>query len=62
MSKVNLFYVSILLSAMQARVDYLVTLNRKHFMDDPGVAQRSGLRIGTPGEALCWVRGQISAE
>jgi predicted nucleic acid-binding protein len=51
--------VAILLAAMQAGVDYLVTLNRKHFLDDPGVAQSSGLRIGTPGDALAWVRGRI---
>ena len=54
--------VSIVLAAMQAQVDYLVTLNRKHFIDDPGVALKAGLRIGTPGEALGWVRGQISTE
>jgi predicted nucleic acid-binding protein len=54
--------VPIVLAAMQAKVDYLVTLNRKHFMDDPDVALQAGLRIGTPGDALSWVRGQISAE
>ena len=52
--------VPILLAALQARVDFLVTLNRKHFLDDPMVAQRSGLRIGTPGDALAWVRNQFS--
>lgn len=54
--------VPIVLAAMQAKVDYLVTLNRKHFIDDPGVAQRAGLRIGTPGDALGWVRGQFTVE
>ena len=54
--------VPILLAAMQAKVDYLVTLNRKHFIDDPNVAQGSGLRIGTPGDALSWVREKISTE
>jgi len=53
--------VPIVLAAMGAKVDYLVTLNRKHFIDDPGVAQKSGLRIGTPGDALHWVREQISS-
>jgi predicted nucleic acid-binding protein len=53
--------VPILLSAINAQVDYLVTLNRRHFIDDPDVAGRTGLRIGTPGDALHWVRGQISA-
>jgi predicted nucleic acid-binding protein len=54
--------VPILLAALQSRVDYLVTLNRKHFIDDPGVARRTGLKIGTPGDALEWVREQISDE
>jgi predicted nucleic acid-binding protein len=49
----------ILVAAAQAEVDYLVTLNRKHFLDDPQAAVRSGLRIGSPGEALAWVRGQL---
>ena len=35
--------VPIVLAAMQAGVDYLVTFNRRHFIDDPGVAARSGL-------------------
>jgi len=54
--------VPIILAAMQAKVDYLVTLNRKHFIDDPDVALQAGFRIGTPGDALIWVRGQISSE
>jgi hypothetical protein len=52
--------VPILLAAMQAQADYLVTLNRKHFIDVPKVVQLSGLKIGTPGDALVWFRGQIS--
>jgi predicted nucleic acid-binding protein len=54
--------VPIVVAAMQAGVDYLVTLNRRHFIDDPGVAAYSGLRIGTPGEALVWVRGRLARE
>ena len=50
--------VPIVVAAMKASVDYLVTLNRRHFIDDPGVAARSGLRIGAPGDALAWVREQ----
>jgi predicted nucleic acid-binding protein len=53
--------VPIVLAAMKTRADYLVTLNRRHFIDDPEVAARSGLRIGTPGDALAWVRAQLSA-
>jgi predicted nucleic acid-binding protein len=54
--------VPIILAAMRDKTDYLVTLNHKHFIDDPDVAKRSGLSIGTPGEALSWVRGQITTE
>ncbi|MCG2768478.1 MAG: PIN domain-containing protein [Chloroflexota bacterium] len=52
--------VPIVVAAMQAKTDYLVTLNRRHFIDDPGVAARSGLPIGTPGDALAWVRKFLS--
>jgi len=53
--------VPIVLTAMQANVEYMVALNRKHFIDDPGVAFQAGLIIGTPGDALSWAREQISA-
>lgn len=48
--------VPILLSAVKAHVDYLVTLNTKHFINNPQVTFHSGLRIGTPGDTLSWVR------
>ena len=50
--------IPIVLAAMKAQADFLVTLDRKHFIDDPTVAQRSGLQIGTPGDALAWIRSQ----
>jgi len=52
--------VPIILSAMQSGADYLVTLNRRHFMDDPQVAGNAGIKIGTPGEALEWVRSLLA--
>jgi len=51
--------VPILLAAMKAKVDYLATHNRKHFLDDPKVAEKSGLRIGTPGDVLVWLRENL---
>src|SRR5215207_2298811 len=51
--------VPILLAAMKAKVDYLVTHNRKHFLDNPKVAEMSGLRIGTPGNVLAWLRENL---
>jgi predicted nucleic acid-binding protein len=50
---------SILAAAKNAQVDYLVTLNRKHFLDDPRVARTSGLRIGAPDDLLDWLREQL---
>ncbi len=49
----------ILAAAMASQADYLVTLDRKHFLNDPEVARRSGLRIGTPGDFLAWLRDQL---
>ena len=54
--------VPILVAAVQARVDFLVTLNTRHFLKDPGVAQRSGLLISTPGDALAWVRNRLAGK
>jgi predicted nucleic acid-binding protein len=51
--------VPILLAAMKAKVDYLATHNRKHFLDNPKVAERSGLKIGTPGDVLAWLRDRL---
>jgi predicted nucleic acid-binding protein len=53
--------VPILVAAHRDQVDYLVTLNRRHFLDDAEVARRSGLRIGSPGDALAWVREQLGS-
>jgi predicted nucleic acid-binding protein len=52
--------VPIVVAAMRVKTDYLVTLSRRHFLDDPAVADRSGLRIGTPGDALTWVRRTLA--
>lgn len=49
----------ILAAAISRQVDYLVTLNRQHFLDDPDVARQSGLRLGTPGDFLAWFRKQL---
>lgn len=54
--------VLIVVAAMQVETGYLVTFNRRHFIDDASVAARSGLRIGIPGDALAWVREQLAQE
>ena len=50
----------ILVAAINSETNYLVTHNRRHFVDDPAVAERSGLHIGTPRDALVWGRKQKS--
>jgi predicted nucleic acid-binding protein len=52
--------VPIVVAAMTADVDYLVTLNRRHFIEDPKVADQARIRIGTPGDALAWLRGRLA--
>jgi predicted nucleic acid-binding protein len=42
----------IVAAAVAANVDYLVTWDRKHLINPPKVAERSGLRILTPGELM----------
>jgi predicted nucleic acid-binding protein len=54
--------IPILVAASQANVDFLATLNRRHFLNDPEVSRWSGLRIGTPGDALAWVREYFSRD
>lgn len=51
--------VPILLAASKARVDYLATHDHKHFLDDPKVAERAGIKFGTPGEVLAWIRENL---
>ncbi len=53
--------VPILLAAMKAKVDYLATHNRKHFLDDPKVAERAEIKIGTPGDVLVWIRENLNS-
>jgi predicted nucleic acid-binding protein len=52
--------VPILVAAIRVKTDYLATLDRRRFIEDPEVARRSGLRIGTPGGALAWVRNELA--
>jgi len=44
--------------AKQAEVNDHVSFDRRHFLDDSEVVNRSGLRIGSPADALNWFRTQ----
>ena len=49
----------VLAAAWAAVVDYFVTLNRKHFLDNPGLKGAVPFPIGTPGDFLTWYRRQF---
>ncbi len=45
--------------AWQSNVDYFVTLDRKHFLDNPSLLALAPFSIGTPGDFLAWYRAQL---
>jgi predicted nucleic acid-binding protein len=57
-SYINLKDAPIIAAAVSAEVDYLATLDRRHFIADPAVGQRSGLSIVTPDQLLAILRGE----
>ena len=50
----------ILADAWHNHADYLVTLDRAHFLGLPGLAPEIPIQIGTPGDCLAWLRNQFS--
>jgi predicted nucleic acid-binding protein len=44
--------VPVLAAAMEAKVDYLVTLDRRHFFTKAVLSRARGVRIVTPGDFL----------
>ncbi len=50
----------ILAAARTAQVDFLTTLDRVHFLDNPTLRSAAPFPIGTPGDFLTWFRDQLS--
>ena len=50
----------IIASAWENDVDYFVTLDRKHFVDNIRLRDTCPFPIGTPGDFLAWIRAKIS--
>lgn len=48
--------VPILVAALKAEVDYFVTLDKEHFLEVPGLSEKVGLPIGTPGDFIAWYK------
>lgn len=44
-------------AAVIAQADYFVTLDRQHLLGNSALEAASPLPIGTPGDALAWLRG-----
>jgi predicted nucleic acid-binding protein len=46
----------ILADAYENQADYLVTLDRAHFLGAEGLSEQVPLIIGTPGDSLAWLK------
>lgn len=51
----------VLAAAWEAEVDYFVTLDRKHFLDNQQLHEMAPFKIGTPGDCLAWYRNELSS-
>ena len=49
----------ILSDAWANQADFLVTLDRAHFLDVPGLDGQVPFLIGTPGDCLNWIREKL---
>lgn len=50
----------IIAAAWQAAVDYFVTLDREHFLNNAAVRGAVPFPLGTPGDFLAWYRGRLT--
>jgi hypothetical protein len=46
----------VMADAWAAKVDFFVTLDRQHFLDNAVLRQTLPFPLGTPGDALAWLR------
>ncbi len=46
----------IVAAALKANVEYLVTLDQAHLLENPALQKNLPFPIGTPGSALAWLR------
>lgn len=46
----------IVAAALEARVEYLVTLDQAHLLDNEALEKNLPFPVGTPGSALAWLR------
>jgi len=51
----------ILASALNAQVEFFVTMDQKHFLANERVMSGVTFKLGTPGECLSWLRRRLRA-
>jgi predicted nucleic acid-binding protein len=49
----------VLAAASGGQVDFFVTLDRKHFLDNPVLREAVPFPLGTPGDFLVWYRVEL---
>jgi hypothetical protein len=52
----------VLAAAVAAHVDYFVTLDRQHFLDNSALVATMPFPLGTPADCLAWFRGPHTNE
>jgi len=52
----------VMAAALQAETEYFVTLDRKHFLDNVDLNAAMPFPLGTPGDALEWLRIRLIQE
>jgi len=49
----------VLASVLESKIDYFVTLDRKHFLNNKSLRQAAPFLMGTPGDFLIWYRSYL---
>ena len=52
----------VLAEAVASGVDYFVTLDRQHFLENARLRQAVPFVVGTPGDFLAWLRGRLTGD
>ena len=51
----------VLAEALTTSVDFFVTLDRKHFLDNSALREAVSFEMGTPGDFLAWFRARLKS-
>jgi predicted nucleic acid-binding protein len=52
----------VLAAAWDAGVDYFVTLDKAHFLDNQPVRDAAPFMVGTPGDCVAWIRERLDPD